>query len=211
MSAKLLYISLLCSFIVIGVSAQHLHKFVIKTTKMTTTIQTTHKRSISKSSNITRTATNNSKNISNKYIFSSTREKLGDNEVSKYHHANAAYCSSVYKDTNDEYSQLVFTVVEQIPEFPDGQSTLLQFIAESIKYQVLAIENGVQERVICTFTVNRDGSFVDSHVLRGVDPFLDKEALRVIYSMPKWFLGKDRGKSVRVKYTLPITFRLKSV
>ena len=81
-------------------------------------------------------------------------------------------------------------------------------IAKSIKYPVIAQENGIQGRVVCTFVVNKDGSVVDAEVLRGVDPSLDKEALRVIGTMPKWKPGKQRGKPVRVKYTVPITFRL---
>ena len=81
-------------------------------------------------------------------------------------------------------------------------------VSKSIKYPVIAQENGIQGRVICAFVVNRDGSVVDAEVLRGVDPSLDKEALRVIGTMPKWTPGKQRGKPVRVKYTVPITFRL---
>lgn len=115
---------------------------------------------------------------------------------------------AVHEEEEEESAQPIFTVVEQIPEFPGGQSALLQFIAKSIKYPVIAQENGIQGRVICAFTVNRDGSVVDPQVLRGVDPSLDKEALRVIGTMPKWTPGKQRGKPVRVKYTVPITFRL---
>ena len=88
-----------------------------------------------------------------------------------------------------------------MPKFPGGDAELLKFIAKSIKYPVIAQENGIQGRVICAFVVNRDGSVVDAEVLRGVDPSLDKEALRVIGTMPKWTPGKQRGKPVRVKYT----------
>ena len=105
-------------------------------------------------------------------------------------------------------AQQIFTVVEEMPKFPGGDAELLKFIAKSIKYPVIAQENGIQGRVICAFVVNRDGSVVDAEVLRGVDPSLDKEALRVIGTMPKWTPGKQRGKPVRVKYTVPITFRL---
>lgn len=108
----------------------------------------------------------------------------------------------------EETSQPIFTVVETMPAFPGGDAALLQFLAKSIKYPVIAQENGIQGRVICAFVVNRDGSIVDAEVLRGVDPSLDKEALRVINTMPKWSPGKQRGKAVRVKYTVPITFRL---
>ena len=108
----------------------------------------------------------------------------------------------------EESAQQIFTVVEEMPKFPGGDAELLKFIAKSIKYPVIAQENGIQGRVICAFVVNRDGSVVDAEVLRGVDPSLDKEALRVIGTMPKWTPGKQRGKPVRVKYTVPITFRL---
>lgn len=99
-------------------------------------------------------------------------------------------------------------LIETMPEFPGGQGALLQYLAKSIKYPVIAQENGIQGRVSCSFVVNKDGSIVDAEVIRGVDPSLDKEALRVINSMPKWSPGKQRGKPVRVKYTVPVTFRL---
>ena len=112
------------------------------------------------------------------------------------------------EEEEEEEAQQIFTVVEEMPKFPGGDAELLKFIAKSIKYPVIAQENGIQGRVICAFVVNRDGTVVDAQVLRGVDPSLDKEALRVIGTMPKWSPGKQRGKPVRVKYTVPITFRL---
>ena len=107
-----------------------------------------------------------------------------------------------------ESSQQIFMVVEEMPEFPGGQAALMSFIAKSIKYPVVAQENGIQGRVTCSFVVNKDGSIVDAEVIRGIDPSLDKEALRVINTMPKWKPGKQRGKPVRVKFTVPINFRL---
>ena len=115
---------------------------------------------------------------------------------------------AVVEEEEEEAAQQIFTVVEEMPEFPGGQGELLKYLGKSIKYPVIAHENGIQGRVICAFVVNRDGSIVDAEVLRGVDPSLDKEALRVINSMPKWKPGKQRGKPVRVKYTVPVTFRL---
>ena len=115
---------------------------------------------------------------------------------------------AVVEEEEEEAAQQIFTVVEEMPEFPGGQGELLKYLGKSIKYPVLAQENGIQGRVICAFVVNRDGSIVDAEVLRGVDPSLDKEALRVINSMPKWKPGKQRGKPVRVKYTVPVVFRL---
>ena len=118
------------------------------------------------------------------------------------------YTPPAVVEEEEEFSQQIFTVVETMPEFPGGQGALLQYLAKSIKYPVIAQENGIQGRVTCTFVVNKDGSIVDAEVIRGVDPSLDKEALRVINSMPKWSPGKQRGKPVRVKYTVPVTFRL---
>lgn len=104
--------------------------------------------------------------------------------------------------------QTIFEVVENMPEFPGGMAACLQFLAKNIKYPTIAQENGTQGRVIIQFVVNKDGSIVDPKVVRSVDPYLDKEALRVILTMPKWKPGMQRGKSVRVKYTVPVMFRL---
>jgi protein TonB len=111
-------------------------------------------------------------------------------------------------EEEEESAQQIFTVVEEMPSFPGGDGELLRFLSSSIKYPVIAQENGIQGRVTCAFVVNRDGSVVDAEVVRGVDPSLDKEALRVINTMPKWTPGKQRGKPVRVKYTVPVTFKL---
>lgn len=105
--------------------------------------------------------------------------------------------------------QEIFEVVEQMPEFPNGgMAGLMQYLSKNIKYPTIAQENGTQGRVTVQFVVNADGSIVDAKVIRGVDPYLDKEALRVINSMPKWRPGMQRGKAVRVKYTVPVMFRL---
>ena len=105
--------------------------------------------------------------------------------------------------------QTIFEVVEQMPEFPNGgMAGLMQYLSKNIKYPTIAQENGTQGRVTVQFVINRDGSIVDAKVLRGVDPYLDKEAIRVISSMPKWKPGMQRGKAVRVKYTVPVMFRL---
>ena len=105
--------------------------------------------------------------------------------------------------------QTIFEVVEQMPEFPNGgMAGLMQYLSKNIKYPTIAQENGTQGRVTVQFVVNRDGSIVDAKVLRGVDPYLDKEAIRVISSMPKWKPGMQRGKAVRVKYTVPVMLSL---
>jgi len=113
----------------------------------------------------------------------------------------------IVQDDEDE-GETPFVIVEQMPVFPGGDQELLRFVNRSIKYPVIAQENGIQGRVTCSFVINRDGSVVDAEIIRGVDPSLDKEALRVISTMPKWKPGMQRGKPVRVKYTIPITFRL---
>ena len=102
----------------------------------------------------------------------------------------------------------VFDVVEQMPSFPGGPSALMQYLSSNIKYPVVAEENGVQGRVVCTFVVEKDGSITDVRVVKSVDPSLDKEATRVVKGMPKWIPGKQNGSAVRVKYTVPVTFRL---
>ena len=104
--------------------------------------------------------------------------------------------------------QQIFQVVEENPEFPGGMKECMKFLSNNIKYPQISQENGVQGRVIIQFVVNADGSIVDPVVVRGVDPYLDKEALRVIKLMPKWKPGKQRGKAVRVRYTQPVLFRL---
>ncbi len=109
----------------------------------------------------------------------------------------------------EEPEETIFMVVETMPEFPGGQAELFKFLSQNVKYPVIAQENGIQGRVICQFVVNKDGSIVDVEVVRsGGDASLDKEAVRVIKSMPKWKPGKQRGKAVRVKYTVPVNFRL---
>ncbi len=114
----------------------------------------------------------------------------------------------VEEEEEEEAAQQIFTVVEKQPEFPGGMAELMKFLAKSIKYPVIAQENGIQGRVVCSFVVNRDGSIVDIQVMRGVDPSLDKEAVRVIGTMPKWKPGEQRGKPVRVRFILPVQFRL---
>ena len=102
----------------------------------------------------------------------------------------------------------IFTVVEQMPMFPGGDGALMSYLSQNIHYPTIAAENGVQGRVVVGFVVERDGSITDVNILRGVDPSLDKEAMRVVKSMPKWTPGKQNGSAVRVKYQVPVSFRL---
>ena len=107
-----------------------------------------------------------------------------------------------------EVSNKVFDVVEEMPHFPGGPAALQAFLSSNTKYPVVAQENGVQGRVIVSFVVERDGSITDVKVVRSVDPSLDREATRVVKSMPRWSPGKQNGSAVRVKYTVPVVFRL---
>jgi len=112
------------------------------------------------------------------------------------------------KEEEEEEEAQVFFIVEDMPEFPGGEMALRTYIANAIKYPVIAQENGIQGKVYVTFVVGKDGSVSNASIARGVDPSIDKEALRVINSLPKWKPGKQRGKPVNVSYTVPINFQL---
>ena len=107
-----------------------------------------------------------------------------------------------------EEENKVFDVVEENPSFPGGQAALMQWLNENIKYPVIAAENGIQGRVIVQFVVSKTGSISDVRVVRGVDPSLDKEAVRVVSNMPNLTHGRQNGTTVNVRFTLPVTFRL---
>ena len=112
-------------------------------------------------------------------------------------------------DEDPDPDDVIFRVVEVKPEFPGGDKALFKYLSENVKYPVMAQENGIQGKVVCQFVINKDGSIVDIEVVRSAgDPSLDKEAVRVIKSMPKWKPGKQRNQPVRVKFTLPVNFRL---
>ena len=111
------------------------------------------------------------------------------------------------KQTEEE---VIFQVVEQMPEFPGGMSEAMKFLAKNIKYPVAAQQAKIEGRVIVQFVVGKDGSISDVHTVRSVSPELDAEAIRVVSMMPKWNPGKQRGKAVPVSYTMPIMFRLQS-
>ena len=112
------------------------------------------------------------------------------------------------KSPVEEAKEETLTVVDVMPQYPGGDRELLKFIAQSIKYPTDAQEAGVQGRVICSFVVDKKGNIVEPKIIRGIDPSLDAEALRVIGMMPRWTPGRQDGKAVRVLYTVPITFRL---
>ena len=102
----------------------------------------------------------------------------------------------------------VYDVVEQMPSFPGGPAAMMEFISRSIVYPVSALKQELQGRVIVSFIVERDGRLSNAKVVKSVAPDLDKEALRIVKKMPRWIPGQQNGRKVKVKYTVPITFRL---
>ena len=119
---------------------------------------------------------------------------------------NSGEKSKVY-DVVDEKNQ-VLDVADEMPEFPGGIQALIQYLTNTVKYPEESESKGEQGRVICTFVVEADGKVSNTMIAKGVTPALDKEAERVVRSMPKWTPGKMNGQNVRVKYTLPLTFRI---
>jgi periplasmic protein TonB len=112
------------------------------------------------------------------------------------------------EEKNNEAESEIFVIVEDMPEFPGGEIALRKWIAANIKYPVIAAENGIQGKVYVQFVVDKDGSITNARIARGVDASLDQEALRVVNNLPKWKAGMQRGKPVRVSYTVPINFQL---
>ncbi len=112
----------------------------------------------------------------------------------------------VAPDEPDE--EVLFQVVEKMPEFPGGNAALNAYLKKNIKYPQICRENNIQGRVLIQFIVNKDGSIVEPEVMKSVNPYLDNEAIRVISTMPKWTPGEQRGKTVRVKFTVPVNFKL---
>ena len=111
-------------------------------------------------------------------------------------------------ETETVVEDIIHVSVEVMPEFPGGAAELLKYLSTHIKYPTMSQEIGSQGRVIVQFVVDKDGSITNPTVVRGVDAYLDKEAIRVISGMPKWKPGVQNGKKVRVKYTGPVVFRL---
>jgi protein TonB len=110
--------------------------------------------------------------------------------------------------SKNQSKDIVFDVVENMPEFPGGQDSLISFLMHTVKYPKEAMSKGIQGRVLAKFIVEKDGQVSTPQVIKSVYPALDEEALRVIRCMPRWKPGKQNGKEVRVFFTLPVTFRL---
>lgn len=120
----------------------------------------------------------------------------------------AELAAELRKEAEAEDPNKIYDNVEVLPEYPGGSAAMMRYLAQNVKYPQAAQENGRQGKVVVQFVVDTDGSIINAHVLTSVDPDLDKEALRVIKSMPRWTPGKQKGKPVRVKYTVPVNFRL---
>lgn len=116
---------------------------------------------------------------------------------------------SAQKTVVAQKNQQVFDVVEKMPEYPGGQAALFEYLSTNIKYPADAEKQKIEGRVLVTFVVNTDGSITDIEVVKKAFPSLDAEAVRVISGMPKWTPGEQKGQKVRVKYTVPLNFRLK--
>jgi protein TonB len=116
--------------------------------------------------------------------------------------------ASISAEKDIDVAEKIFTVVETNPEYPGGNAAMMKFLYENLHYPAVAQENGIQGRVTLQFVVTSNGEIRGTKILKGVDPSLDKEAIRVIQSMPKWTPGKQDGKPVNVWITLPITFKV---
>lgn len=113
------------------------------------------------------------------------------------------------KTVVSQKNQKVFEVVEQMPEYPGGAMAMMEFLQDNMKYPADAEKQKVQGKVMVSFIVETDGSITDVKVMKNVFPSLDAEAIRVVKAMPRWTPGKQKGKVVRVHFSLPITYRLK--
>lgn len=105
-------------------------------------------------------------------------------------------------------NDMLFSVVEVMPQYPGGQIAMMKYIMENMKYPEQAMKKGIQGRVVVSFIVEKDGRVSNVRLLRSVESSLDKEAVRVVKSMPKWSPGKQNGKPVRVRFNVPVMFKL---
>ena len=135
-------------------------------------------------------------------------EETDKHEEAERARLQAELAAELCKEAEAEDPNKIYDNVEVLPEYPGGAAAMMRYLAQNVKYPQAAQENGRQGKVVVQFVVDTDGSIINAHVLTSVDPDLDKEALRVIKSMPRWTPGKQKGKPVRVKYTVPVNFRL---
>ena len=140
-----------------------------------------------------------------------TKSEIAGNikfEVNELESENIELDSHNTTITEKDDNSIIYNVADEMPQFPGGPQAIFEYLSKSIRYPADAEENGVQGRVICTFVVETDGSISNIKVAKSVDPSLDKEAKRVISSMPNWIPGKMNGTAVRVNYSVPVTFKL---
>lgn len=143
-------------------------------------------------------------------LFSNCTNTATDKEEDQKEAVDAKFLPvEVKTDSLNAAGNETLDMAETMPEFKGGMNALLQYLSANIKYPKTAEKAGKHGRVVVQFVVNKDGSITDAKVVRAVDPELDEEALRVVNAMPKWKPGMQDGKPVRVKYTVPIMFRLK--
>lgn len=112
------------------------------------------------------------------------------------------------KETSADSTEQVHLIVEEMPEFPGGMEAMLRYLSRNVKYPALAMDLGIQGKVMVSFTIDKDGSILDPQIAKSAHPLLDAEAIRVVWTMPKWNPGKQKGKPVKVKYTVPAVFRM---
>lgn len=120
----------------------------------------------------------------------------------------AMHAQSNQRTERNASDEKIFDVVEQPPSFPGGQAALMSYLSKNVKYPEEALKDNVQGRVIVGFIVEKDGSVSNAKIIRGVDSALDKEAIRIVMSMPKWTPGRQNGRNVRTKYNVPVNFKL---
>lgn len=146
--------------------------------------------------------------IKSQQELTDTKSSISIADVKGNDDVNGVDIADIKANVTQVEEEKVWEVIEQMPQFPGGESELLTFIAKSIRYPVIAQENGIQGRVIIRFVVSKTGVVSNVEVLRSLDSACDKEAVRVVKTLPKWIPGKQNGVNVPVYYTLPITFRL---
>jgi periplasmic protein TonB len=113
------------------------------------------------------------------------------------------------KDTEAPVDNQLYTIVEEMPSFPGGEQGLMEYLSKNLRYPFTALDKKIENIVICIFFIEKDGSINQAEVIQSVNPLLDKEALRVIRTLPRWKPARQHGKPIRVKYILPVSFRLK--
>lgn len=142
-------------------------------------------------------------------LFSNCTNTATEKETEQKEAVDAIFLPvEVRTDSLNAAGNEVLDIAETMPEFKGGVNALLKYLSNNIKYPKTAEKAGIQGRVVVQFVVDKDGSIEDTKVVSSVDPELDKEALRVVNAMPNWKPGRQDGKPVRVKYTVPIMFRL---